>query len=158
MDMINVRSSEVMTKAMDGLMVRHKAITSNLANVDTPGYKAIRVDFEDKLRSALVKEDNDPNQSRHFAVGGLQVNHGMLELSATHEKHLGKLPMSFNEVNINTYQDEKVEYRVDQNGVDIDSEMTELAKNSMQFEALATLQSKHFMMMKDTIRQSGGGS
>ena len=41
-------------------------------------------------------------------------------------------------------------------GVDVDTAMTDLAKNSMQYQAIATLQSKHFGLMKEMIRGGGG--
>ena len=47
MDILSVRSSDVMRKAMDGLVARNDALSSNLANVDTPGYKPVKVEFED---------------------------------------------------------------------------------------------------------------
>jgi flagellar basal-body rod protein FlgB len=40
--------------ALDGLLLRQRVIADNIANVDTPGYTASRVDFESSLRSALA--------------------------------------------------------------------------------------------------------
>lgn len=46
-------------KMMDATALRHEAIASNLANVETPNYKRIDVapDFKDQLRSALASRD-----------------------------------------------------------------------------------------------------
>lgn len=41
--------------AMDGLSARQRIIAENLANVDTPGYLAGRVSFEESLRDALLE-------------------------------------------------------------------------------------------------------
>ncbi|MGQ0825055.1 MAG: flagellar basal body rod protein FlgB [Actinomycetota bacterium] len=41
--------------SMDGLAARQRVIAENLANVDTPGYLAGRISFEDNLRLALEK-------------------------------------------------------------------------------------------------------
>src|SRR3954454_24795724 len=38
---------------LDGLSARQRITAQNLANTDTPGYLAGRVDFEDSLRSAI---------------------------------------------------------------------------------------------------------
>ncbi|MCU1426180.1 MAG: flagellar basal-body rod protein [Actinomycetia bacterium] len=38
---------------LDGLSARQRIIAQNLANSDTPGYLAGRVNFEDSLRSAI---------------------------------------------------------------------------------------------------------
>ena len=42
-----------------GLSARQQAIADNLANLETPGYTAKRVDFEDTLRSALESGAGD---------------------------------------------------------------------------------------------------
>ena len=43
----------VIDAALKGLSLRQRAIASNLANVETPGYKALRVRFEDRLKEAI---------------------------------------------------------------------------------------------------------
>ena len=47
--------------AIDGLDARNRAISSNIANLETPDYLARRVSFEDSLRSAL--EDGDARRT-----------------------------------------------------------------------------------------------
>jgi flagellar basal-body rod protein FlgB len=39
--------------AMSGLAARQRAIANNVANVDTPGFKASEVRFEDALKTAI---------------------------------------------------------------------------------------------------------
>lgn len=41
------------TSALDGLAARQKAIANNVANMQTPGFRASKVNFEDALRSEL---------------------------------------------------------------------------------------------------------
>lgn len=61
--------SDVVTTALhsaiSGLNARQQAIASNLANVETPGYQAREVNFEDTLRAALADGDLD-------RVGGIR--------------------------------------------------------------------------------------
>jgi flagellar basal-body rod protein FlgB len=40
--------------ALDGVSLRQNVIADNIANVDTPGFRATSVDFESSLRSALA--------------------------------------------------------------------------------------------------------
>jgi flagellar basal-body rod protein FlgB len=40
--------------ALDGLAYRQRVTADNIANVDTPGFTATHVDFEDSLRGALA--------------------------------------------------------------------------------------------------------
>ena len=44
---------------MDLLSARQRVVASNIANVDTPGYKTQDIDFEAEFRSAL--DDGTPN-------------------------------------------------------------------------------------------------
>ena len=54
--MIDVTASAIHT-ALSGLAARQRAIADNVANVETPGFTAGRVDFEDSLRAALAGGD-----------------------------------------------------------------------------------------------------
>ena len=44
--------------AGSGRQLRQNVLASNVANVETPGYKAKKVDFEDALKSALHSESS----------------------------------------------------------------------------------------------------
>lgn len=43
----------VLTSALDGLSLRQRVIADNIANVDTPGFRATAVDFESSLAAAI---------------------------------------------------------------------------------------------------------
>ncbi|MEM9131545.1 MAG: flagellar biosynthesis protein FlgB [Actinomycetota bacterium] len=43
--------------ALRGLEVQRQAYEHNIANVETPGFKARRVSFEDSLRAAIDRQD-----------------------------------------------------------------------------------------------------
>ena len=42
-----------LSTALDGLSARQRAIANNVANLQTPGFQAQRVRFEDSLRAAV---------------------------------------------------------------------------------------------------------
>lgn len=46
----------VMNKALDAAVLRHSAISSNISNVDTPGYKRLDVRFETLLSQEMNKK------------------------------------------------------------------------------------------------------
>ena len=48
----------VLNSALDGLSTRQQVIADNIANVDTPGYRATSVDFESALLAAI--DGGDP--------------------------------------------------------------------------------------------------
>lgn len=47
--------SSVLASALDGLATRQSVIADNIANVDTPGFRATSVDFEASLAAALQR-------------------------------------------------------------------------------------------------------
>jgi flagellar basal-body rod protein FlgB len=50
-------TTRALGRALDGLEARQRAIASNVANVETPGYQARIVRFEDGLRAAMRSGD-----------------------------------------------------------------------------------------------------
>lgn len=49
----------ILGSALDGIALRQRVIADNIANVDTPHYRASSVEFEDSLRSAIGSGDFD---------------------------------------------------------------------------------------------------
>ena len=47
------KSTTLLEKMLDVSSVKHKVIANNIANVNTPGYKKMDVDFADQLEKAL---------------------------------------------------------------------------------------------------------
>lgn len=105
-------------KALDGTWLRHEAISNNLANVNTPGYKREDVDFEQVLSDFLSnnKIKMYHTNEKHFPVGGETLE----TLEPTIER------------------ESQISYRKDGNSVNIDTEMSELAKNQLRYNAITT--------------------
>ena len=53
MGMFDSVSSVALNSALDGLALRQRVIANNVANLQTPGYQAQRVSFEDELSQAV---------------------------------------------------------------------------------------------------------
>ncbi|MDI1470933.1 MAG: flagellar basal body rod protein FlgB [Thermodesulfovibrio sp.] len=51
-------SIKILQKIMDLCAYRQKILASNIANVDTPNYKAKDIDFQEELKKALEIENN----------------------------------------------------------------------------------------------------
>jgi len=43
----------VLSKMLDAAALRHRAVSQNLANVNTPGYRRLEVSFEEQLASQM---------------------------------------------------------------------------------------------------------
>jgi flagellar basal-body rod protein FlgB len=50
-------TGSVIYAALNGLAARQRVIANNVANVETPGFIAGRVSFEDSLKTAIADED-----------------------------------------------------------------------------------------------------
>ena len=59
-------------QAMQGLTARQRATADNIANVETPGFQAEKVDFESSLRSAV--ESGTPDQSSIDVTRSAEAN------------------------------------------------------------------------------------
>jgi len=103
---------DILKKTLNVSWLKNKAITNNIANVDTPGYKREVVKFDSVLSNAI--EGNN--------------------LTKTHPKHID--PSSDGP---RIEKERNTSFRKDDNNVDIDTEMAELSKNQMQFN-IATQQ------------------
>lgn len=75
-------TSGALEKYMDLLSVRQKLITSNIANVDTPGYKTQDIDFQSEFQSAMNTGANP------IAVPGLKPNNDGNNVSLDRETRL----------------------------------------------------------------------
>jgi flagellar basal-body rod protein FlgB len=63
--------SSSLEKYMDLLAARQKLVTSNIANVDTPGYQTKDIDFQSEFQSILNGSSSGPAPQ---TVSGLKVN------------------------------------------------------------------------------------
>lgn len=129
--LLDGRTMTALTKALDAASLRHKAIANNIANVNTMDFKADRVLFEDELSRALRADQSSGSglvttNDMHYGEGGL---------AATHDKHYGG-SASLERVQPVVVKDESTSMRLDENNVDIDLEMTNLAANQMMYEAV----------------------
>lgn len=110
----------VLDKAADASWIRNEAISNNIANVDTPGYKRQDVNFEEQLRKAM-------KNSRYTSIDERVAN------------------VDLERLNPITYRDHStLSYRLDGNNVDIDTENVELASNQIRYQGLTDSISKHF--------------
>lgn len=153
MDLITSLTSQVMNKALDGLSRRHTAIASNLANVDTPNYKRRDVSFEGALSNAIREARNMGSLSRRQAS-----NDELLPMRITDSAHfpIGQSGVSVDDINPTITETQNLEYRLDGNSVDVETEMVQLAKNTERYNAIAKMESGYFKGLRDVITGGGG--
>ena len=154
MDLINTSNIEILSLGLDGLSARHKAISSNIANAETPGYKRVDVTFEDQLDKIInteyVKEAKKLANSTDGNPYTQQNNAAKSPLSVNYNQTL----MEFSDFNPQTIESDENSPNETGNTVNIEKEMSSLTKNGMTYNALATLQAKEFRGLSEIIRGS----
>ena len=71
MNWIETPTMQRLEQYLDLVTFRHELISSNLANVDTPGYRTQDVDFESEMRRAEQRLEGDPVSPHVQEVKGL---------------------------------------------------------------------------------------
>ncbi|MBP5298614.1 MAG: flagellar basal body rod protein FlgB [Lachnospiraceae bacterium] len=109
----------LLDKAADGAWARHEAISNNIANQDTPGYKRQDVDFESELKKALRISRYTENIDNRNNL----------------DKQIANL--DFNSLKPKVFTDMRsYSYRLDGNNVDPDTEGVYLAANQAKYEGI----------------------
>ncbi|MDF2820733.1 MAG: hypothetical protein K0R15_1174 [Clostridiales bacterium] len=101
------KNIDVYSKAINATSLRQQAISSNIANVDTPGYKRQDVIFESMLQDALKMNGNNVKKINLDSISPKLVT-----------------------------DRSNMSYRMDKNNVDIDTETAAAAKNQLRYNAL----------------------
>lgn len=110
--------------AMSGLAARQRAIANNVANVDTPGFKASEVRFEAVLNNAVSR-----------AKPGTSVNQSALDAAARQTNVVGGTST-----------------RADGNNVDIDQQMELLSEANLNYSALTQVMSMRLGILHNVIK------
>ncbi|WP_059104617.1 flagellar basal body rod protein FlgB [Shouchella shacheensis] len=130
--MIVTSSMNVLEKGLAYAANKQEAISSNIANIDTPNYKAKTIDFQSVLQA--VQEEGEHLQAKR-----------------TNESHLPFPGTSFPE---SSHHSRQRAYAHNGNSVDIDKEMTEMAENQLYYQALTDRMSSSVQSLEMVIRGS----
>lgn len=79
---MNDLTTDTLHAALRGLAARQRVIADNVANIETPGFLAGRVDFEASLRDAIHSSDATavrPSPLRSLAPTGVNGNNVNLD-------------------------------------------------------------------------------
>lgn len=123
------KTYSVLGKALDISEKRNSLITSNIANMDTIGYKPRDLDFKETLILQMEKESGC--------------------LYRTHQKHF-KNDIAF-EISGKIRENEGGEYDLDP--VNIDTEMTKLAENNITYRTTVEMLLRKMTILKQAIAE-----
>lgn len=130
----NDRTLQSLQFSLDGLSKRAQVATNDLANADTPNYKASEVTFEGSLRKALRGNGDSP-----------------LLLTRTDGAHIDPLSSVGASAGITETPLLNQVMKNDGNNVDVDREMTTLAQTNIMYDAMAQLATTKMSILRSSI-------
>jgi flagellar basal-body rod protein FlgB len=117
-------------------LMNQNVISANIANADTPGYKAKKLEFEQAFRDAL----------------GLGK---AIQLDVSHSEHVS--PQLTDAVHPVIYEAPNDVESLDGNTVDRSSEMARQAENQILYDTSTEILKRKLGMLKYSIAEGGGG-
>lgn len=125
-----LQNISVYSQALDLRTQRHQVLASNIANADTPNYKARDFSFEKAMQNAMAGRSE-----------------GGLSLSRTSRGHIegggsAAAALQFRTTNQGS---------VDGNTVDMDVERTQIADNALQYQIVSQLVSDKIKGMRNAL-------
>lgn len=136
------RQIGVLQRGLEAASLRQAVLAHNLANVNTPGYRAQAVRFEDALQQALDQAERPPGPG--------------LAMKVTHERHFQVPPVPVPDpaqVQAAVVRDATRAARADGNNVDVDAEMARVAANQIWYSALSRQISDEFLRLRLAITE-----
>ena len=118
----------VLNRAADAAWQRNEALSNNIANVDTPGYKRQDVAFESVLQKAL---GNNRYESMDEKVSNINLS-----------RLRGRAYVDY----------ANYSYRLDGNNVDIENENVMLAENQLKYQGLISSINQEFTNLQTVMK------
>ncbi len=131
MDFIFGKTIGMLTKTLDLRAAEQRAIASNIANSETPGYRAKNVDFKSAL-DGLVSDSTSK-----------------IHLRGTNPAHFTSLRSGSNVQMVERAGDDN---GFDDNSVDVEDEMARLSGNYMMYNVSSKILRKKFSILMTAIK------
>ena len=126
----------ILERSLNLRSMQHRALASNIANMDTPNYKAVELDVAEEMN-------------------GKQNSGSGIQLVRTQTAHLPLKHHPAAGVKLKVAQPPEFSLRGDGNTVDLDRTMGKLAENTLLYKTTAQIITQKFSGLKKAIR---GGS
>jgi flagellar basal-body rod protein FlgB len=138
--MFNDAAGRAVRTALGGLQLRQEAIGNNIANVDTPGYRAREVRFEEQLQAELAA----PRRPELLRLGLVTTDDGHIPLPPRVRSFQAR-PLTIESLDGTL--------RSDGNTVDVDREMSKLAETQIVYNGLGQVQTSKFAHLRTAINE-----
>lgn len=126
---------QLIHRTLDLRQARQRVIVSNIANEDTPGYRATDFNFLDSLQAA-------------------QRGQGPVTLAVTQGHHIGPRGEGFQRVVGQLSDVPSGDLPLDANSVNIELEMAKMSDNASRYNGAATIMAIRFRHLMGAIRDA----
>ena len=127
MDILTSNSALLLEKSVGFLWTKQAAILDNIANAETPNYKAKVVTFEESIRSRLERAAASPGEAEESVRDILEDP----------------------EVTVFEAQEQT---RMDDNGVNTTEQMVDLIRNAYQQQYVYQAINKHYAILRMAVK------
>lgn len=130
-------ADKVQMESLNQRLVRQKVITGNIANSETPGFRALGYDFEEQLQAVSGTDDPFP-------------------MKATNAKHFrDDFTQADGTIEPDVFVRPQESITEDGNTVDVDKEMAELAQNQILYRSAVELINRKIGLVRYAITSGG---
>ena len=130
------KTTQSLGAAINYRQLKQDVVSSNIANAETPGYKAKKMDFEKALSRAVDI-------------------YGLGRMSVDHPDHMAVNGSSIANVRVDVYENPDITVTNDGNTVDLEREMAEMAENTILYKAALQLINKKLAGMAYAATEGG---
>jgi flagellar basal-body rod protein FlgB len=123
----------LLQKSLNVRSVQHQVLSSNVANADTPNYKAFEVAVDEELRK-------------------LDTGKARIQLARTQSSHLPVGRAEVDRVTLRNSPAPTLSLRADGNTVDLDRTMGDLSENTIKYKTSAQLIGMKFKSLLNAIQ------
>lgn len=142
------KTIDLLEKSIDLRVKRNTVLTSNVVNMDTPGYKAKDVPFNEIMAAYMGKGSTGFMRITHACHIDAEAS---LPPGTTHSRHIPIGP----EPGADPVQISISTERGTPNNVDVDREMAEIAVNNIQYQIAVQSLIKKFDGLRTAITEGG---
>ena len=146
MDFLTSNSQLLLEKSMGFLWTKQAAILDNIANAETPNYKAKVVTFEDSLRTKLEQQ----LAAQRAAMFG-ETSEAAQAAQALRRTSLSSIRQTIQDAEPYVFEAQE-QTRMDDNGVNTTDQMVELIRNAYQQQYVYQAINKHYSILRLAVR------
>lgn len=134
------QNTALLEKSIGLRIARHNLLASNIANAETPDYRAVDIDFQETMERYMQKA---------------QPRKGTLEMQKTSEKHIALEDLHADKSGLAFAAGDDISFSNDNNSVNVEEQLARMQANTMMFSTTTALLNKKISSAKSVLDAVG---